>query len=105
MPGTKPRTPTSKYAMPSARLILTAAERDIGVWTSTKFGVREGLRRQRAIGSVQSFAVGFGVVGAQEVFAPIAGNVAQDRVDMVRLVLRIVVFDQEARAFNRVVVP
>src|SRR5687768_7777824 len=48
--------------------------------------------------------VGRGVVGRQQVLAPVVGQVAQDRVDVVGAVLGVVVFDQEGRALDGVVV-
>src|SRR5918911_43124 len=48
--------------------------------------------------------VGLRVVGGDQVLTPVASDIAQHRVDMVRPVLRVVVLDQECRSFDRVVV-
>ena len=48
--------------------------------------------------------MGLRVVCREQILAPVAADVAEDRVDVVRVVLGVVVFDEEARRFDRVVV-
>ena len=95
----------------SDRLFATTAP-TTSTARATTLRRRTATRRPRAARAAVTCACGIrslagvrrGVVPRQKVLAPVVVEVAPDRVDVVRAVLRVVVLDEEARAADRVVV-